>query len=107
MNATQELIKAAQSLLERATESMDSETMVKTVYGYKLERCPDELLERYVELANENIRKAKCAKVFDLGRKTAVDSYICSLGTVERELEARKALSITIKQVTYGQKSKR
>lgn len=102
MNATQELIKAAQSLLERANESMNTETLVTTVFGYKLERCPDELLERYVELANENIRKSKCAKVFDLGRKTAVDSYIGSLGTVERELEARKALGITITQRKGG-----
>lgn len=94
MNATQELIKAAQSLLERANESMDYETIVTTVYGYKLERCPDELLERYVELANETIRKNKK----NPDRLLAVSSYIGSIGTVERELEARKALGITITQ---------
>ena len=103
MNATQELIKAAQSLLDSASKSMEQETVIVTVYGYKLERCPDDLLERYIELANKNIDKNKHKP----DRLLEVQQYVGALGTGERELEARKALGITIKQVTYGQKSKR
>lgn len=91
--------------LEVITQDIRKELEPTYVYGYSLERCPNNLLEKYVKVAEEHIAKKELelheALTMHKPLREALfkTDYEKGLILVQKELKERAKLGIIIKEM--------